>query len=341
MRIKVEQTVPPSTPKEYLKGRTVYAVVVGDIHLRPTAPLARHPDRWYDRMYDYMWSIKLVQEKYNVPVICTGDLFHKWNNSPPELVNFAMRLIHGKWYAIPGQHDLPYHRHAELGKSPFYTLMMGERIVRLTQPILANENLALYPFEWNRELKPRTDFNKEKNFNGLHVAVIHKYIWTEGCSYHGAPKSNSVAALSKKLKGFDTAVFGDNHTGFWCEPRKKDEPFIWNGGALYRAKTDELDYKPRLGLLLDNGTVVPAFMDLGNDRWVDGIDSDSTKDDKLDTFELIQALEKMNVDEVGEFDFRENLDKILNAGNIHPETQDLVRTIMERVHVDSRQLRGG
>jgi len=61
--------------------KRVDAILVGDIHLRENKPICRTDD-WEKVMKTKLTLIKDTAKKYNVPVICAGDVFHTWNASP-------------------------------------------------------------------------------------------------------------------------------------------------------------------------------------------------------------------------------------------------------------------
>ena len=92
--------------------RTVHpiAVAISDVHLSHTPPPARseEPD-WYEAMRRPLKQVEYIARRNEVPIICAGDLFHRWW-SPPPLVNFAIKTC-PKMFAIPGQHDLQYHQY--------------------------------------------------------------------------------------------------------------------------------------------------------------------------------------------------------------------------------------
>ena len=92
------------------------ALVCSDIHLCHTRPTSRsaEPD-WYEAMARRLHQVDEIASYQQVPVLCAGDVFDRWN-SPPELINFAIKNMPPMW-AVPGQHDLPHHRLDEVHRS--------------------------------------------------------------------------------------------------------------------------------------------------------------------------------------------------------------------------------
>ena len=101
----------------------VVAIACADIHLQHTAPICRsgEPD-WYAAMARPLEELRGLQENYDCPILCAGDVFNHWNNCPPELINWAIKHL-PKMYAIPGQHDLPQHRLDDVRKSAYWTMV--------------------------------------------------------------------------------------------------------------------------------------------------------------------------------------------------------------------------
>lgn len=252
---------------------------------------------------------------FNAPLIVAGDVFHKPNN-PAELVNFVIDY----WpkvetFAIPGNHDLPYHQLRNLKKSSYYTLMKSDRIINLHEvtPIPVDDskrywNIYLHPFPWGRDIHPCP----ANNFKSpIHVAVVHAYIWTDAVGYIPGIKpdrATNLSSYSKELAGYDAAVFGDNHIGFVA--RTKTGVPVMNCGGFYRAKANERTYQPKIGLLqiTSGGLVVFWQVKLG---WQEYWEEDAAKlaartaekfGDALDLEELVDLLEE---DADGQLDFKQ------------------------------------
>ena len=196
------------------KVKKVLAILCSDLHLSHTPPSIRTatPD-WYEVMEHYLCQLRDLQTKYDCPVICAGDLFDNWH-SPPELINFAIDHLPSKMFCVPGQHDLPNHSYSEMHRSAYWTLVKAKRIVNLhpSTPVEAGNNLTLHGFPWGEEL-----YDLKKDDNRIHIAVIHKYIYkNKRTAFYGVNKNSHVNKIKSQLKGYDAAVFGDNHIS-WIE----------------------------------------------------------------------------------------------------------------------------
>jgi len=236
-------------------------------------------------------EISALQRKFDCPVICAGDIFERWN-SPPELINFALDNLPDDMYAIPGQHDLPLHRYDDIEKSAYWTLVQAEKIYHLEEDDLTNiasSELTLYGFPYGKKVTP---ISIQSKF--LQIAVVHEYRCIKGKDFLKAPGESYLCMNEKNLIGYDVIVFGDNHQGF----RKlvNVDSTIFNCGTLMRRKSDEIDYKPQVGLLLKSGIepyhVEPYYLDTSNDKCLE-IQTETGIKASLDMKAFIKELEKL------------------------------------------------
>jgi DNA repair exonuclease SbcCD nuclease subunit len=284
--------------------RKIVAIACSDIHLSHNAPAARSAETdWYEAMSRPLWEIGVLAAKHEVPVICTGDIFDRWN-SPIQLVNWAVDNL-PPMTAIPGQHDLPYHSIEEIHKSAYYNLVQA-KLVRGFASVMcgtdfAHSNGVMYHlFPWGKDVIPcpTTD-------NGyLNVAVIHSYIWTGDCKYIGAPKEANKLAWMERLKGYDVALFGDNHKGFIA---KAGDCTVVNCGTLMARRSDERDYKPFVVLLYSDGEVERHYLDISEDKWIEEDSVVSSHDIEGRLSEFLDELEELDDDNL---DFRAALNRV-------------------------------
>lgn len=165
-------------------------------------------------------------------------------------------------HAIPGQHDLPNHNLGEMHRSAFGTLVAAGRVqlVTPTSPVFLNNGGTVRGFAWEVPIQEIPE-----NMNRYQVALIHSYIWNEGHTYPGADPKQSVKGFADRLKGYSLAVFGDNHKGF------EDSVagcFVFNCGGFMRRKSDEINYKPRVGILLADGSIVSKELKTQDDKFI-------------------------------------------------------------------------
>ena len=282
---------------------SVVALLIADLHLSYNPPTARsaEPD-WLAAQARPLEQLRALQEKHDCPILCAGDVFDRHNAGPP-LVNWAIRCL-PKMYAVPGQHDLPHHNLEDVRKSAYWTLVeagviedlvLGE-VVDVECDMDRGGGLGLYGYPWGVDL-----VSVREEEIGLQVAVVHKFVWQKGCGYPGAPEEAKVGQMGGVLRGYDVAVFGDNHHAF---SSRLDCCIVWNCGCLIRRKQDERKLRPAVGLLYGDGRVERHLLDTSDDKWIDPVD-DGAVADGLEGAGLGEFLEELQGLEADSLDFRD------------------------------------
>jgi len=303
----------------------IIAILLADIHLSLKPPIWRSAEQdWLKAQCRVLKEVRLLQSKYKCPILCAGDIFDRWNCAP-ELINYALSHL-PKMYAIPGQHDLPYHRIDDINKSAFWTLVEAGKIEFLSsEKCLPLPGMTVYGFPYQNEVTEKPHPTNSR----LSVAIIHDYIWMSKHHYPNPPKEKQIDGrlasklVNKKLYGYDIIVFGDNHDGFLTRTGKTT---IFNCGTLIRRKSDEIDYKPQVGLLTASGKVIRQYLNTSKDKYLSESTID-TGEDKLDAKEFIRQLE-----ELGEtsFDFTEAIKEFfLKEPNLNPQVKEIILKAME------------
>lgn len=259
-------------------------VLCGDLHFRHIAPVARQEkDKdWYGVMYRYCEQLRNIAG--DLPIFCTGDIFHKWN-SPSELINFLISNM-PRMHAVPGNHDLPLHNYKDLHKSAYWTLVKA-KVIRNLDPdsVLELEKLHVHAFPHGFPLSPLPEDRRKDGV--LHLAIVHQYIWTGGCTYPDAPSDNMAANVLPRLDGYTSAAFGDNHISFSLPP---DRGTLINCGTFIRQKTDEYNLHPCVGVLRSDGTIRVSQLDTSEDRWEEEIVSTVKKVKNIDLESFLEML---------------------------------------------------
>ena len=279
--------------------KNVAAILLADIHLQELPPMLRctEPD-WYEAMARPLAEVKALAAKYECPVLCAGDVFDHWR-ATPKLINFAIEHL-PHMYAIPGQHDLPYHNLKEINRSAYRTLMHADIIhnVDAAQHILSLSNLAVYGYPFGTKIQGR-DSSASPDY--IRVAMMHEYTWKKGYGYPTAPKNSRITKArqhvnQQKYNGYDVVVIGDNHRGFQTSVGNTT---LFNCGSLMQRHRNELKYEPQVGLLTVNGDIIPhklntkhdKYLDVSADKVVEGVTMDMAK-----FFESLQQLDEVGLD---------------------------------------------
>lgn len=284
-------------------GKDIIALVASDLHLSHKMPSARCDKHWYDVMGEYLMQLEHARQEAGmiVPIFVAGDIFHLWN-SPPELINFAIKFMPEVW-AVPGQHDLPLHDWGQIRRSAFWTLLEIGRIRMLGKAgtCFRDEynlvNLVAYGFGWG------VGISQPKETPGaVNLAIIHSYIWKHGASYPGAKVTDELRTWRDQLSNYHTAVFGDNHIGFFENSDKGTN--IMNCGTFLRRRSDEKDYQPMIGAIDSEGTIHPVPLDCSKDAFLDVVPPSTYAIDSFDDLmkELAEGAD-------GALDFAESVNR--------------------------------
>lgn len=229
------------------------AVFLSDVHLTLYPPACRAEEDWLQVQRLYLKQVTDLAQ--GAPVFIAGDLFDRWN-PPPELICFALRYLPEPCYAVPGQHDLLNHRKDQMHRSGYGVLVEAGKIHDLSggQFYCDPENrYRVRGFGWNEPPEPVEDPLPPV------VLLSHQYVWTEGHAFPGAPPERKVSS-GVVPPGYRWAVFGDNHKGFYLHSQ-----FILNCGTFIRRKSDEVAYRPQVGVLYSKGMMRTVPLDVGKD----------------------------------------------------------------------------
>ena len=239
--------------------REPLALAVGDLHFSAKRPIARHPDEnWLAVQAGYLAQLSAIHPE--LPLILAGDVFDTWNQ-PPEVINMVLDgLRHSIIYAVPGQHDLPYHDYEKVSRSAYYTLCAAGRVTDLLPSSqyrccgFETARAGLHGFPWGTEPTPAPDMDE------LQIAVVHAYCWAGDACHPGAKEDDRADAWKAKLPGYGLRIFGDNHKAF-------SVPGVLNGGNFINRKADERANVPCVWLIYSDGSVEPIPLDTSKDRW--------------------------------------------------------------------------
>jgi len=310
----------------------VVAVVCSDLHLSHKAPVARsdEPD-WYNAMARPLRQMSSVCNKYSVPLYIAGDIFDRWN-APPELINFAIHKFsdfHSGVYSIPGQHDLPNHSMDEIDRSAYGTLALIQSVHDVSgaagdlQHGHHNRDWYLYGYEWNRDVDVMEQRTDKRKF-APRVALIHSYIWTKGTGYVGVDDASGIVGWKDRLRGYDVAIFGDNHKGFDASYADTDTRIV-NCGTVMRRKADEIEYQPHYGIMSidDEGEITVEMnpFDTSKDVISDSHVVKKAEAVSRDASAFLGELQAMGQDSL---DFREAVSRYVTVNDVDKEVVELI-----------------
>jgi hypothetical protein len=231
--------------------------------------------------------VKATSEKI---LVIAGDLFDKWSVQP-EVISLALWHLEGSVYAVPGQHDLPFHRYFDRHLSAYGTVTAAGILKDLTPGnVRAVPGFRMVGYPWGFEPQ------KTGLCGGVNLAVCHAYCWVDGHAHPGAEPSAYCTNMQRKFEGYTTVVFGDNHSGFFRAgtPNKK-LPNVFNCGTFIRRHSTDKDYSPHVGLLLKDGSVLLHHLNTSDDKWDEKFSSrvEDAKAEGVDLDAVVQMAESI------------------------------------------------
>lgn len=292
------------------------AILCSDLHLSIQQPVFRADASWLDAQAHYLKQVAKMAG--DLPVVIAGDIFDRWN-PPPELITFAMRNLPKRVIAIPGQHDLPNHVMEHKHRSGYGVLVESGRIQDISEGgvIMLSSEILLHGFGWGEAIE-RPLASDAKLIN---VAAVHHYVWCGSHRYPDASEQDEVCNMRSQLKGYDAAVFGDNHKGFLCSVGSLQ---ILNCGGFMRRKSDEVDYSPCVGVLLSDGSIKRVPLNTDIDKF--HTQGPAKKESNLDISKFVEQLESLGEEGMH---FREIVEQHLRSSDASKSVKQLVIQSLE------------
>jgi len=272
-------------------------------------------------MVQMNYIAQLVQLAGKMPIVCAGDIFDRWNPNP-ETINFALRNFpRRRMFCVPGQHDLPNHQLDQVHRSGYGVLCEAGTIHDISGRFyqIPDTDIVLHGFAWGQEITPRCDTSSDL----IHLAVIHKYCYADkSTAFPGADSNTQVKQYAKSLRGFDAAVFGDNHKHFITRAGKCN---VVNTGGFMRRRSNEIEYQPRVAHLMSDGTVESVELDTRMDKFVAGITA-RDEETPVNMSEFIQSVEGLG--EHG-LNFKETVENYLRQGDTNEAVKQIILKAIE------------
>ena len=96
------------------------ALLAGDIHLAGRNPPNRTDDVVTNLQFEKVEEIVDIANQMDVPIICTGDIFHTPIVSNQILSRFGRIIgeLKREFYFVVGNHDMMYHNMEKIDKVP-------------------------------------------------------------------------------------------------------------------------------------------------------------------------------------------------------------------------------
>jgi len=276
------------------------AILCSDLHLREDTPIGRTDDYMQAqlRKLEFLWA---EADKYQVPIFCSGDIFHKAKSSP-YLESITINCLPEDMTIIPGQHDLPNHNIDNYGKSSLNVLETAQEALHMHR--VAYNDIAT--FDYIRR-----------------IGLIHTMVQKPNDKQDEIIGGTNAITLLRKYPDLDLIVSGDNHKPFIVEYEGR---LLVNPGSMMRMTAAQIDHKPRVYLwYAEDNTVEPAYYPIEeNVISREHIEIQEQRDERIDAF-----VSRINDDyEIG-LSFEKNLEEFFLSNKIRKPVQDIIWEEME------------
>jgi hypothetical protein len=156
----------------------------------------------------------------------------------------------------------------------------------------------------------------------MNVALLHEYVWIADHAYPNAPQENHFTKNRKIYETYDVVITGDNHKGF-------QHGNLFNCGSLMRRKTDEIAYRPQVGLIHASGKIEPHYLDTSCDNIVAASDEQEARD-AVDNMELKGFLDELAKLEDSALDFVDAMQNAIRKFKPSEAVRQILKQAMDK-----------
>lgn len=209
------------------KIKTNNIIVVGDIHIRYTAPSFRK-NTFYNELLNKLNQINLLANKYYADVVCLGDFFNSFVEDYFESIAYDLSTVINNWYSLIGNHDSKSVDGNIRGTS--FGVLVKSNLLKVINTV---DNIDVFHY-YNRE-----DYTgKSKN----NIALIHDYI---------LPKGTKENFEYKECEENDYKLVISGHYHYPYDVTVGNTRYV-NPGSLMRLTVKELELNRTPEVLLVN-----------------------------------------------------------------------------------------
>jgi len=284
-----------------------------------------------------------------MPLLVAGDIFDT-SEGPVSVVNLVLKHLFSRrftTYAIPGQHDLPFHNKDLLHTSAFGTLMealpnhfinVDGKTISYVHPEGDGVRIQIHGFGYDQEvgmegatqnfiLQAQERLANRKVFSQndkeINVALVHAFCYPSGSEYTIPGVSPRCASdrWQNAFRGYDFVIMGDHHDPFVEEVKSGNPlPTLVNCGGAFNRNSNEQG-RPRVGYLLYTDKTVREVSLLSSveEKW-----KEKTVETKVEEWgKVLEKLDNLSV---------ENIDDIMRAYELTFKAQcDMVKAVMKEI----------
>lgn len=315
------------------------AIITADIELRNSVPVCRTDEDYLETMWGKVQWLTDLQERYDCPIFDGGDLFDKSVKKNPSLVllSRAIATFRGRYYTVPGNHDLPGKSLANYAGSAMAVLeqagavdaqslfVQGDTIdvtelgsEQKTIRMDGRDRIRIHRFPWGVPLE-RVDC-----YDGcLHAILLHAMVYDRVKPFPGC-EGYEAGEILDLFDNADLIVCGHHHQTF---TRSKGKTILVNPGSLMRNDADQADHRPCVFLWYPDGDfprVRQVFVPIQP-----GVVSREHLDERQDRENRLDAfVERLGAQDITGVDFEANLQQTIDSG-VAPGVADKIWTYYE------------
>ena len=287
-------------------------IITADWHIRDDKPRCRKDTDWYETQRKKIkWVVDLSNSE-KCSIIVAGDILHRGTNSQllENMLLEELRRAEYDIFAIPGNHDLPYHSMKQMHKSTFKVLLNAGVLMFI--PTNKVDNVHFFGFDENIPRDIHAD-----------ILVLHTLVLPNGAAmpFIEAPTAQELLSRYPNAK---TIITGDNHTPFIA---KDKERMLINPGSLIRQTADQIEHEPRV-YIYENGNVSAAYLPVEKGVVVNEyILTEKQRDDRINTF--VETM-KSRTEGFG-LSFEDNMETAMQREKLPREVVRIIQEAMEVV----------
>jgi len=301
-------------------------LLVGDMHLRDDQPDCRTDDFREVQRRKLEWLGHLRLENSPCTVLCAGDVFHKWRTDDHWLTGWALEhlwLIRNM-YCAPGNHDLPYHRMADIDRSAFWVMLQGGVINQYCGTSYAKQmgNHCAIEIYGYGETEPCQKTEEPYPTIQIH----HRMVFQKGKPPFPGCKGITSKELLEQNPHAQLILTGDNHQQFVTLVNGRT---LINPGSLTRQTSDQRDFVPAVYLVeflpSTTRTLKWEHIPVPIEKDVFKEPKETPKAEGSAFVEYLQG----NTAHLRRLNFREQMERFLDANPVKKEVRELIMEALD------------
>jgi DNA repair exonuclease SbcCD nuclease subunit len=288
-------------------------ILAADLHIRSDRPRCRIDENWEETQRLMLEEIINHANKYNCPLMITGDLFDT-PNIPARFIVMVIEefsKINKKVHFIAGNHEMPYHSIDNIENSS-----IGIFNVLAKEHNKIVDGMSEYG-EWGY-------FNSKIRGKKTGLLFIHRLVFENIKTIPPNVEAITAQDLLKEYPDANWIFLGDNHTTWYYN---KNGKHVLNPGCTIRQKTDEQKINPSIYFVDTEKEIVERILLSDNKNLVDDnyLRNEEEKVSRIEAF--VEGIKKNGKISLS---FTDNLENAIQKNkSLDDETIKVIRELVE------------